>query len=584
MSAERRLAAIVAADVVGYSRLMGEDEVGTARAVREHREAARPLVTAHGGRIVKTLGDGVLLEFPSVVAAVECAIAVQKLMTERNADVPEPRRIVYRIGVHLGDVLIEGDDILGDGVNIAARLETIAPPGGITLSEDAYRQVRGKVAAEFADLGEVELKNIVQPVRAFAIASGAGVAVPGGRARSAPHLSIVVLPFANISGDPEQEYFVDGVTESLTTDLSRIDGSFVIARNTAFTYKGKPINARQIGRDLNIRYVLEGSVQRGGNRLRVNVQLINAESGDHLWADRFDKPVADLFDMQDEIVARLARQLDGQLFAAEARRTERSLHPDSMDLFFQGMAWFNKGFTAEFMTRAHGSFERALQLDPEDVLSLTWLAGVNLVIGSAGLTDDQRARFATAEAALTKALSLAPNYSFAHFWLGYTQTFSNRPIEGIASLQHALSLDPNLAAASPIIGAAKYFTGHAEETEAWVNEALRLSPRDTFVFVWLGFVGFSKLLLGRDEEAVGWLRRSIESNRNFPWAHFHLAAALANLDRLAEAQAAARAGLALNPAFTIRRWQASDFSDNPVYLAGRARVTEALRKVGIPEG
>ena len=270
MTAGRRLAAIVAADIVGYSRLMGENEAGTARAVREHRDAARPIVADHGGRIVKTTGDGLLLEFPSVVAAVECAIAIQKLMVESNAGRPEAKRIVYRIGVNLGDVLIEGDDILGDGVNIAARLEGLCEPGGVLISGTAYDHVRGKIDAHFVDLGDKDLKNVVRPVRVYALNTGSEISPialsafePGGR--GPPRLSIVVLPFANIGGDPDQDYFVDGVTESLTTDLSRIPNAVVIARNTAFTYKGRPLDAKTIGRELNVRYVLEGSVQRSGD-------------------------------------------------------------------------------------------------------------------------------------------------------------------------------------------------------------------------------------------------------------------------------------------------------------------------------
>src|SRR5208283_5745623 len=277
------------------------------------------------------------------VAATECAIAIQKLMAERNAGTPEERRIVYRIGVNLGDVLIEGDDILGDGVNIAARLEGVAEPGGICLSGTAYDHVRGRIDTRFADLGEKDLKNIAQPVRVYAVKPKLEDAAPAPSASASntqgpPRLSIVVLPLANIGGDPEQEHFVDGVTESLTTDLSRIRNAVVIARNTAFSYKGKPLDVKTIGRELNVRYVLEGSVQRGGSRMRVNVQLVDAETGNHLWAERFDKPLADLFDMQDEIVARLAGALNTQIVAAEARRAEQDPNPDSMDLYFQGLA------------------------------------------------------------------------------------------------------------------------------------------------------------------------------------------------------------------------------------------------------
>src|SRR4249919_3354602 len=270
----RRLAAIVAADVAGYSRLMGLDEVGTARTLREHRKVTDALVAKHGGRLVKTTGDGVLLEFPSVVDAVECAVAMQAVMEQRNEGLPVDRRMLFRMGVNLGDILIEGEDILGDGVNVAARLEGIAEPGGICISSSAYDQVRGKVAVEFTDLGEQTLKNIARPIRAYAVRLSENAHQTASLPSSPPRLSIVVLPFANIGGDPEQEYFVDGVAESLTTDLSRIRGSFVIARNSAFTYKGKAIDARTLGRELNVRYLLEGSVQRRSNRIRVNAQLI----------------------------------------------------------------------------------------------------------------------------------------------------------------------------------------------------------------------------------------------------------------------------------------------------------------------
>jgi len=315
----RRLAAIVAADVAGYSRLMGLDEVGTARTLRGHRVVTDALVAKHGGRLVKTTGDGVLLEFPSVVDAVECAVAMQAVMAKRNEGIPHDRQMLLRIGINLGDIMIEGEDILGDGVNIAARLERIAEPGGICISSSAYEHVRGKVAVEFTNLGEQTLKNIARPIRAYAVGLSTKAYQTAPPPSSAPRLSMVVLPFINLGGDPEQEYFVDGVTESLTTDLSRISGSFVIGRHTAFTFKGKAVDLKQIGRELNVRYALEGSAQRSGNRLRVNVQLIDAETGNHLWAERFDKPIADLFDMQDEIVSRLANTLNAQLIEVEAR-------------------------------------------------------------------------------------------------------------------------------------------------------------------------------------------------------------------------------------------------------------------------
>jgi TolB-like protein len=310
------------------------------------------------------------------------------------------------------------DDILGDGVNIAARLEGIATAGGICISGSAHDQVRGKVAVEFTDLGEQELKNIARPVRAYAVVrdglggwTQAGSTTP--RPSPAPRLSIVVLPFANIGGDPEQDYFVDGVTESLTTDLSRISGSFVIGRHTAFTFKSKAVDLKQIGRDLNVRYVLEGSVQRGGNRLRVNAQLIDAETGNHLWAERFDKPITDLFDMQDEIVSRLANTLDAQLIAAEARRAEGVLHPNSMDLYFQGRACWNKGLTPEYMSQARDFFERALTLDPGNIEALVGAAQVDTAVGINFLNKDRVARLAVAEMRLR---ALAPTRHAGAVW------------------------------------------------------------------------------------------------------------------------------------------------------------------------
>jgi TolB-like protein/class 3 adenylate cyclase/tetratricopeptide (TPR) repeat protein len=585
----RRLSAIAAADVAGYSRLMALDEVGTAGILREHRAVFDALVVKHGGRIVKTTGDGLLLEFPSVVSAVECAVAVQAVMAERNAGVPQDRRMLFRIGINLGEILVEGDDILGDNVNIAARLEGIAEPGGICISASAYDQVRGKVAIEFADLGERSLKNIGRPIRAYAVVrDGLGGmthnSVTTPIPQSAPRLSIVVLPFANLGGDPEQDYFVDGVTESLTTDLSRIAGTFVIARNTAFTFKGKAVDVKQVGRELNIRYVLEGSVQRCGNRLRVNVQLIDAETGNHLWAERFDKPVVDLFDMQDEIAAHVARQLDTALIAAEARRAARSPLPDSTDLYFQGMAWTNKGITPSHLVQAGNFFKRALALDPDNVEALIGTAGVEITWAGAYSTDDRAARLAAAGAALTKALSLAPGHALAHLFLGRLLIFSNNGRQAIAECARALALDRNLAAAHATIGLAKLFIGRSEETEAHVREALRLSPRDTFAFSWIATVGVAKLYLGDDEEAVAWLRRAIEINRNLPNAHFYLAAALANLGQLHESQAAVEAGLAINPTYTINGFRTGSSSDNPTFLAQRERIYNGMLLAGVPEG
>ena len=434
MSETRKIAAILVSDIVGYSRLAGADEdriLARLRALRS--DLIDPTISVHHGRIVKRTGDGSVIEFRSVVDAVRCAVEVQHAMVERNVGVALEKRIEFRIGVHLGDVVEETDgDLMGDGVNIAARLEGICEPGAICLSEDAYRQVKGRLDLTVTDLGATQLKNIADPIRVYSLQVGvpaqakrvtaAGPVAPKKRSSLAPlaagiaalliilaggawwilganrptalstkspapvatsgttlpearHLSLVVLPFANLSNDPAQEYFADGITESLTTDLSRLSGAFVIARNTAFTFKGKNVDAREIGKELGVRYVLEGSVQRDAGRLRVNVQLIDAETGNHLWADRFDKPAADVFEMQDEIVARLASQLGTELISAEARRGQQAANPDSMDLYFQGMEWINRGTNRENVDRARGFFERALAGDPNNLDALLGVGG-----------------------------------------------------------------------------------------------------------------------------------------------------------------------------------------------------------------
>ena len=360
MTESRKLAAILVTDIVGYSRLAGADEDRILARLRTLRsDLIEPTISVHRGRVVKGTGDGFIVEFRSVVDAVRCAIELQHGLMERNAGLPPERRIEFRVGIHLGDVVEESDgDLMGDGVNIAARLEEIAKPGAICLSEDAYRQVKGRLDLMVSDLGQTELKNIAEPIRVYSLevggaAQAAAAPSPAPAEKPAPpRLSIVVLPFTSLGVDLEHEMFVDGVTESLTTDLSRINNAVVVSRNTAFTYKGKSVDAKQIGRDLNVRYVLEGSIQRGGNRMRVNVQLIDAITGNHLWADRFDKTMADPFDMQDEIVSQLANQLRPELLAAEARRAETMADPDSVDLYFQGVQWFNKGGVRQHRARS----------------------------------------------------------------------------------------------------------------------------------------------------------------------------------------------------------------------------------------
>jgi TolB-like protein/class 3 adenylate cyclase/Flp pilus assembly protein TadD len=577
-------------DIVGYSRLAGADEDRILARLRTLRsDLIDPTIAVHHGRVVKRTGDGSVVEFRSVVDAVRCAIEVQSGLAERNAGLPPEKRIEFRVGIHLGDVVEESDgDLMGDGVNIAARLEGVCEPNAVCLSEDAYRQVRDRLKEPFVDLGEKVLKNIARPVRAYAITPNSAGAVLTAKAaperREPPRLSLVVLPFANIGGAPEQEYFVDGVTESLTTDLSRISGAFVIGRSTAFSYKGKSPDLKQVGRELNVRYVLEGSVQRSGNRMRVNVQLLEAETGGHLWADRFDKPVSDLFDMQDEIVARLANVLNAQLVFAEARRAERAPNPDSMDLYFQGMSAYNRGLNPSHLLEARKLFERALELDARNVDAIVGAALANGMFAGTHMSDDRVAHLGAAEALAVKALSIAPENALAHLCLGVAQMFTNRAAQGIQEFERALAIDRNLAAAHAYIGWAKNFVGRGEEAAAHIEDALRLSPRDTAVYLWRTFNGSVKIFLAKDEEAVGELRRAIEANRNFAVAHILLAVALAGLERDEEGRLEASEALSIDPTFTVRRYRADVPSDNPVFLAGRRRVYELMRRVGIPEG
>jgi TolB-like protein len=590
MAETRKIAAILAADVVGFSRMVGADEDRTLARLRALRaDVIEPIIAAQNGRVFKRTGDGALVEFRSVVEAVRSAISVQRATAKLNAGTPEDQHIVFRIGIHLGDVVEEHDgDLMGDGVNIAARLEGVAEPGGICLSTAAYEQVRDKLGAHFVDAGEQKLKNIARPVRVYAInlnendrsrrSAAPEKSVP-------PRLSMVVLPFANIGGNAEQEHFVDGVTESLTTDLSRIRSSFVIGRNTAFTYKNKAVDLKQIGRELNVRYVLEGSVQRGGTRMRVNVQLVAAETGNHLWAERFDKPLADLFDMQDEIVARLAGALNAELASAEARRAEQAPNPSSMDLYFQGLAWFNKGFTLDNIAQARSFFDRSLAIDAGNVDALVALARADSVEGAVLFSIDPIAAYAAAETKLTNALSSAPDHAWAHMLLGFVEMMTKRAAKGIAECEHALALDRNLASAHSFIGRGKTLVGRAEETEAHVRDALRLSPRDTMANTWMMHAGFAKNHLGAWHEAVVWLRRAIEANRNHPTAWFQLASALARLGQLDEARYAVKAGLNLAPTLTVSRAHAAwtAISDDPKYLTQLEPILEGLRRAGLPE-
>ena len=485
MSETRKIAAILVSDVVGYSRLAGADEDRTLARLRALRsDLIDPTISVHHGRIVKRTGDGSVIEFRSVVDAVRCALEVQHAMVERNAGVAPDRRIEFRIGIHLGDVVEESDgDLMGDGVNIAARLEGIAAPGAICLSEDAYRQVSGRLDMAVTDLGQTELKNIERSIRVYSLQVGVPAqAKPATKAKSAEpkkrasllppiagivaliviaavawyflganrpaqaaHLSIVVLPFANLSNDPAQDYFADGVTENLTTDLSRIRGSFVIARNTAFTFKGKGLDAKEIGKELGVRYVLEGSVQRDGTRVRANAQLIDAQSGAHLWADRFEEDASDLFKLQDRVVARLANSLGNELIKAEGEKGGRAQNPDAIDLFMRGWALLQLyPIARDNNDAARALFERALAIDPNYPAALAGDAYTYAVDFDVGWTDPQIDYDAKIIGQADRALALARDTMDAYiakaYYLGNLRLREN---EAFDVAEAELAVDPN---------------------------------------------------------------------------------------------------------------------------------------------
>ena len=530
MAETRKLAAILCSDVVGFSRLAGADEDRILARLRSLRsDLIDPTIAVHNGRVVKRTGDGSIVEFRSVVDAVRCANEVQNAMVERNAGVPEDRRIVFRIGIHLGDVVEESyGDLMGDGVNIAARLEGIAEPGAICLSEQAYWQVKGRLDLAVTDLGPTHLKNIAEPVRAYSLQVGAPavarpatqpkppapkkrsilaplvagivalVVVAGGTwyflagnrtaavvaTAAAPveaaHLSLVVLPFTNLSNDPSQDYFADGVTESLTTDLSRIRGSFVIARNTAFTFKGKGLDAKEIGKELDVRYVLEGSVQRDGTRVRVNAQLIDAQSGAHLWADRFEEDLTDLFKLQDQVVARLANSLGNELIKAEGEKGGRSQSPDAIDLVMRGWALLQLyPVPKDNKDAARALFERALAIDPNYAATLAGDAYTYAVDFDLGWTDPRIDYDAKIIGQADRALVLAPDTMGAYIAKAYYLiNLRDRENEAFDVAEAGLAVDPNYARLYSIRALAETGLGRFEQAKSDLRQAMQLSPRD----------------------------------------------------------------------------------------------------------
>jgi adenylate cyclase len=535
MPAVRRLAAILAADVAGYSRLMGADEEGTHERLKAHRrELLDPKIGEHSGRIVKTTGDGILVEFASVVDAVRCAAEVQRAMIDSEPGMPEDRRIRFRIGINLGDIIVEGDDISGDGVNVAARLEALWDPGGLCISRMMRDQIRDKLAYVFEDLGEQSVKNIARPVRVYALRPEAVAELPAASVLSAvsisqpaaaPRLSIVVLPFANLSNDPEQQYFADGITEDVTTDLSRVEAMFVISRNTAFTYRNKPVDTKQIGRELGVRYVLEGSVRRSGNQVRVNAQLIDAESDAHLWAERFDGNTSDLFALQDEITARIGNTLNIELTAAEAARPTEN--PDALDYILQGRAASFKPPSRENRAEAISRVERALALDPRSVEAQSRLASALAGRVLDYMSNSAAADIARAEELAGQALAASPRSPLAHFARGQVLRAQRRSEEAIPEYETVLAANRNWVGAFAALGQCKLYTRSIEETIPLEEQAIRLSPRDPNIGMMYFQIGRIHLLQTRTDEAITWLEKARSATPAFSGIRAWLSSAYA---------------------------------------------------------
>jgi adenylate cyclase len=590
MTATRRLTAILAADVAGYSRLMGADEEGTHERLKAHLgELVNPKIGEHRGRIVKNTGDGLLAEFSSVVDAVRCAVEVQRGMIDREPEVPDERRIRFRLGINLGDVIVEADDIFGDGVNVAARLEGLAEPGGICVSRVVRDQVRDRLDYTFEDMGEQQVKNIARPVRVYALRPEArsAIAVSGAvsipHAVAAPRLSVVVLPFANLSNDPEQQYFADGITEDLTTDLSRLAGMLVISRNTAFTYQGKRVDTKQIGRELGVRYVLEGSVRRSANQIRINAQLIDAETDVHLWAERFDGDTSDLFALQDEVTSRIAVALNIELVTAEAARfTENS---DALDYMLRARAELLKPQSSDNYAAAINLLERALALDPRSVEVQSRLATALAARVIDERTDTAAADILRAEDLAGQALAAAPRSALAHFTKGQVLRAQRRPEQAISEYEAVLALDRNWVSAYSLLGWCKLWTGSVEEAIPLQEQAIRLSPRDPQIGIWHRRIGMVHLLQSRFDDAIIWFEKS--SGRGLPHLHSRLAAAYAlkgDTER-ATAELAEARRLSYDERYSnIDRLKASSYRAAPkIQALLEATYFAGLRKAGMPE-
>jgi adenylate cyclase len=595
---ERKLSAIFAADVEGYSRLMGRDEVGTLRTLTAYRVITDRLIASYRGRIFNTAGDSILADFASAVDAVQCAVEIQEAIGKENADRPAGEQMRFRIGVHVGDIMVQGDNLFGDAVNIAARLEALAEPGGICVSRVVRDQVRDKLAYRFEDIGEQSVKNITRPVRVYSVSLAAlkaspptGLASdPGGLATpvTVPRLSIVVLPFANLSNDPEQEYFADGITDDLTTDLSRISGIFVIARNTAFTYKSKPVDAKQVGRELGVRYVLEGSVRRTADRVRVNVQLIETETGAHIWADRFETDNADFAEAQDAITGRLAQTLNLELVEAAGRRIEeeRVVDPDSRDLVMRGWAWYYRPMSVGTVQEAQRAFERALEVDPRSIDARIGTASVLIRKVAEGWSTSRREDELLAEKLLLEALERDTNRPSAHYAFGMLRRVQNRLDEARMEFETTIALDRNHARAFFRLGQTLNFLGDLEAGISYIEKSIRLNPRDPNIARPYAILGTGHFLLGRVDRGIDLLRQARVANPRFWWLHLLLAGALGFKGDVDGARSALAEAVRLKPEVnSLEKYHAQmPWVTNPRYMRlAEPTLYAGLRRAGFPD-
>ena len=578
--AQRRLAAILATDVVGYSRMMGADELGTLAAVKAwHKDVVEPLMSKHNGRIVKLIGDGVLAEFASAVNAVECAVELQKVMAAASESVAEGKRITLRVGVNLGDVIVEGSDLYGDGVNVAARLEAMAEPGGICLSDDAHRQVRDKLNITFEDAGEHQLKNIARPMRIFHVRPGKMPFAPLQGLALPDMPSIAVLPFANMSADPEQDHFSDGLVEDIITTLSKLGGLRMVARNSSFVYKGRSIDVREEARQLGVRYVLEGSVRRSSNRVRVTAQLIDATDGSHLWAERYDRTIDDIFAIQDEITLVVATELQVKLTEGEQARLRYTTTSNvaAWTNWVKGLTHFRRAVTKDNMGPARQYWEKAHALDPSSAALHAMLGFIHCLDARFGWWDFRETALGQAQDYTSRAIELDPNNADAHTSLSLIFLLQERFDEAVSEAKLAVQLAPGSADAAELASFVLAPSGHPEEAIALSKKAIALSPYHPPVY--LGQLGNSYHLSGRIADAIAAFKEYDARSPGNGFGLVDLVIIYQQNGQPDEAKRTAERLLAARPGFTIASWRKTQFRHDKARLEADL---EALRAAGLP--